>query len=370
MAKTKKTESETELKRIGSYFLEETELQLISSGCTVYDMILGGGYPLGRVSNNVGDKSSNKCIKNAYILPKDKSITSIDKVGKELPDGYSDYKKDLCIENNTYDFTSKFWKEKVEKTIKIKTKHGYSIEGTYDHPIVVWNNDCTMSFKKLKDIKLGDIAIIVKGINSFPLENAKIVNIYKKSKYAQNTKEVLFPERLNTELATLLGYFVADGDFKEHSLRLSNAKNFFREEVEEALVSLGVSLSNKDTDIHSIQLATLFKNLFHNPEKFTARYKFVPECILESTKEIQKVFIRSLLDCDGALNSNSIHYYTTSEKLAQQIHLMLLNFGIISTHTVKKGSYIKNIYYDHDYHIISMYAEDAQLYAKEIGTKK
>ena len=55
MAKTKKTESETELKRIGSYFLEETELQLISSGCTVYDMILGGGYPLGRVSNNVGE---------------------------------------------------------------------------------------------------------------------------------------------------------------------------------------------------------------------------------------------------------------------------------------------------------------------------
>lgn len=43
-----------------SYFEEESEIQFLSSGCTLLDCILGGGYPLGRITNLVGDKSTNK----------------------------------------------------------------------------------------------------------------------------------------------------------------------------------------------------------------------------------------------------------------------------------------------------------------------
>jgi recombination protein RecA len=43
-----------------SYFEEELDTQFLPSGCTLLDCILGGGYPLGRVVNLVGDKSSNK----------------------------------------------------------------------------------------------------------------------------------------------------------------------------------------------------------------------------------------------------------------------------------------------------------------------
>ena len=35
-------------------------LQFFSSGCTPLDLVLGGGYPLGRISNIVGDKSTAK----------------------------------------------------------------------------------------------------------------------------------------------------------------------------------------------------------------------------------------------------------------------------------------------------------------------
>jgi len=41
---------------------EVQALQFFSSGCTPLDLVLGGGYPLGRISNIVGDKSSGKTL--------------------------------------------------------------------------------------------------------------------------------------------------------------------------------------------------------------------------------------------------------------------------------------------------------------------
>lgn len=45
----------------GNYFTDEkTNLKFVSSGCTLLDCALGGGYVLGRVTNIVGDKSTAK----------------------------------------------------------------------------------------------------------------------------------------------------------------------------------------------------------------------------------------------------------------------------------------------------------------------
>ena len=44
-----------------SYFTEDKEAyQFVSSGCAVLDCVLGGGYPLGRMANIIGDKSTAK----------------------------------------------------------------------------------------------------------------------------------------------------------------------------------------------------------------------------------------------------------------------------------------------------------------------
>lgn len=55
----KKVKEETE-EKIGFYFLKEKPLDFISSGCTLLDLVLGGGFPLRRIANVIGDTSSNK----------------------------------------------------------------------------------------------------------------------------------------------------------------------------------------------------------------------------------------------------------------------------------------------------------------------
>jgi recombination protein RecA len=61
MERKKRTKKKEE--QVGNYFTTSTsELEFISSGCTLLDLVLGGGWPKGRVGNIVGDKSTGKTL--------------------------------------------------------------------------------------------------------------------------------------------------------------------------------------------------------------------------------------------------------------------------------------------------------------------
>lgn len=52
-----------ELPKKGSYFIsQDKDVELYTSGCSLLDQVLGGGYPVGRMTNIVGDKSSGKTL--------------------------------------------------------------------------------------------------------------------------------------------------------------------------------------------------------------------------------------------------------------------------------------------------------------------
>jgi recombination protein RecA len=46
----------------GLYFEAPKKLEFISSGSTLLDLVMGGGYPVGRITNIVGDRSSGKSL--------------------------------------------------------------------------------------------------------------------------------------------------------------------------------------------------------------------------------------------------------------------------------------------------------------------
>jgi RecA/RadA recombinase len=46
----------------GRYFEPQAPLEFISSGCRLLDCVLGGGWPLSRISNIIGDKSTGKTL--------------------------------------------------------------------------------------------------------------------------------------------------------------------------------------------------------------------------------------------------------------------------------------------------------------------
>jgi recombination protein RecA len=52
----------TQSERLGNYFFKEKAVDFIASGCVLLDNVMGGGYPVGRVVNIVGDKSTGKTL--------------------------------------------------------------------------------------------------------------------------------------------------------------------------------------------------------------------------------------------------------------------------------------------------------------------
>jgi recombination protein RecA len=68
-----------------SYFASGAEkkgINFLSTGCAIMDEVLGGGYPLGRVTNIVGDRSTGKTLL---------AIEACANFKKQFPDGYIRY---------------------------------------------------------------------------------------------------------------------------------------------------------------------------------------------------------------------------------------------------------------------------------------
>lgn len=341
--------------------------RFINSGCELLNCVLGGGWALGRISNVVGDKSSGKCVKNAYLSIPDKGLVKIDDIGKNMPETTFPYKENLGVMYSNEVTTSHFYKEKVSKTIKIKTRHGYEIEGTLDHPILIQGKENVPSFISLKDIKKGDFTIIVKGGNFFG-EKQKMKPFIAERRF-QSEKEVKFPEYISPEIGSALGFVVADGGFHSNTTSISNSKVWYHKKATEVFESMGLSL-NKGFGVSSSILTKTLKAICGNPEHFTARFKYIPQPILSSPKDVQVAFLRALIDCDGYFSGNGLSYYTASEVLANQVHLVLLNLGIISSHRTSSNPKVNGKVYEHTYHSISIYAHDLKKYAEIVGSDR
>jgi RecA/RadA recombinase/intein/homing endonuclease len=347
----KKNEEDTEERE--NYFLRKDKpIKFIDSGCTLLNKVLGGGWAIGRISNVVGDSASGKCVKDGYILNND-GMTILDKKLENYPEGISELKQNLSIDKNSKVTSTHSYKEKVNKTYKITTRHGFEIECTPNHPILIFNENCEEEMIKAKDLKINNIAIIAKETNSFGSN-----------------------DEVDENLAFLLGCLVANGQNpKFGSIVVSTYKSYLQEKLYKIGKDLGfnpyikkdkVAIYNKEFSFY------IWEEFFDKKENFTARYKFVPKQILESPKHIQICFLRGLIDCDSSYDKKKscLEYSTASEVLSKQIHLMLLNLGVLSNRSYDDGAYIGSKFYDHKYWTIYFGGKYLNKYAEIVGSDK
>lgn len=78
------------------------------------------------------------------------------------------------------------------------------------------------------------------------------------------------------------------------------------------------------------------------------KYKFIPEEYMNGSIEQRKELLMGLMDSDGSIcKNNKMHYYTTSEKLARDIQMLVYSLGghaII--HSYDRTNESKSIEYD------------------------
>lgn len=316
-----------------------------------------------------------KCVRSGTMIFTEDGIKEIDEFF-----GYIKPKKEFYIKNkinllNRYgdletSHTGVY--SGYQSTKEIITEEGYEIGVTPNHPLLVMRNG-KLEWVEADKILVGDYIPISRGNNAWGSNTKLSVNVEKtinKLNKSIVSKERILknkcnaPKELTKELALIMGYLIGDGGLTlETSISLTNIdediirnfKNFM-----ENVMQVEVSKSDITYSVYGYYIREYFNQIGLDYSK--SNEKRVPKQILSAPKEIVAAFIRGLFDTDGGLSNSYIQYSTASKKLSEEIQVILLNFGIVSTRTKSYNKKFKT----HSYRI-NIYGKNMDLYLNEIG---
>ena len=324
---------------------------------------------------SVFPRGYGKCVSGDTLIFTDEGIKEI---GEYF--NYLKIKKEFYIFNNINLLNGTGGLEKSTKGIYsgylptkiITTEEGYCLEGTYNHPILVMQENGQIVFKKIEEIKIGDYVAISRNNNIWGnktnIDYKQKIEEWLKTLSKQSYSHLMIrdlPNHIDENIALVLGYLIGDGCLTlENRIMFSNKdkdiinnyisimKNKFNVEV------IKCKGDNCDYNIYDKYLRKYFEFLgLENVNSFDKR---VPKIIMSSPKNIVAKFLQGLFDTDGTVNNVSVSLCTTSEKMAHEVQILLLNFGII-TRKVKR--YSKNSFH----YLIYIYGENIDKFYNEIG---
>jgi DNA gyrase subunit A len=249
---------------------------------------------------------------------------------------------------------SKLFHSGEHPTLRVRTREGYEVAGTHNHPLL-----CLVSlagvpmllWKLLEEIEPGDRVALAR---------------------ATRPVEPDLGDR-DRKTATLLGAFVAEGFVSEKRAGFNNIDaDFFatvldaydevvggpRYAYERTIVS-GSRLHELDIqDVRGLEASPLAEL---SGRKSAA--KVVPDRVWRESQAFKRVFLQALFTGDGSSSllprkTIQISYSTCSEQLAKDVQLLLLEFGVVS----RLCRYAKG-----EVKIVITNRRDARLFARNVG---
>jgi len=319
----------------------------------------------------LGPTGVGKCVAQDTILFTKEGMLPIEKfIPKNLKEDKTSSLKLELYGKDGPEFTSQFYNGGVKPTLKIRTVLGYEVEGTLIHPILTVNQNGDFIFKKLSELKKGDYVVIQRNQQYFG-NNKKIKFNFERANWDYCSQPIKIPKILTKELAKLLGYLVGEAcTVYRKTTRFSNLKKFIIEDVKNILKdSFGLNLTQYKTDkpqdfwVHSVWLRQFLEKIGVNYGK--SGFKEIPETILQAQKELIAEYLRGYFEAEGSpilSDPQRIEVTTASKKMAKQLHILLLNFGIVSNLREIFNKKVKKFYYR-----IEIFGENIDIFTKEIG---
>lgn len=204
------------------------------------------------------------------------------------------------------------------KTKRITSNMGFSVEGTYEHPLLTINSDGNLEFKKCSDIQLGDYICLSKGDNLF----------------GDNTQ-------ISLGLSYCIGVLLGDGLIRHRYIKLTNAdmeiinlytllmSKEFNIEKDKIKVHPYKDENCYNVDIYSVYITSRLKECGMSLTS-VASTKKIPQSIMTAPRDVVIQCLKGLFDTDGSCGNRGIEYVTKSKEMGRQVHILLANLGIIS----------------------------------------
>jgi stage III sporulation protein SpoIIIAA/intein/homing endonuclease len=258
----------------------------------------------------------------------------------------------------------------LSETLRVTTRQGFALEGTPEHPILALDKQGELVFRRLDELKISDYLAIQRGQQSFGIATQLPSFEFAPRINALDSK---LPSELTEELGRFLGYLVAEG-----TLSFDNQVSFCYTdpEIQADMTYLTESLfglrlrqhvyhgewNGKDFRIFGVKFRRYLAHL--GLTLGLAADKRIPPCILTAPKSIVTAFLQALFEGDGSAHSNPgrVEIASASRMLLSQLHILLLNYGIVANLRAKR-----NTKYDRDYYYLTLIGENVARFAQEIG---
>lgn len=239
------------------------------------------------------------------------------------------------LEATTALVESTFHKEH-EVTFTVKTPHG-KIISSGEHMFYTYRNG-VLEWKKAKDLDNEDYLIRLSLLPHHG-EYQRIPKL-RKNKPGKQCGIVL-PSTLTEEFAQILGYFAGDGCLitfdRPEGMQFtdkdrSNLEVYLRM-LQELFPSHHPSIKIRERQRLHFSCTLLSEYLKENFPQILVRSRLrsIPQIIQRSPNSVIACFLRGLFDAEGHVAKHQIVFVTTSKDFADQVPLLLLRFGILSS---------------------------------------
>lgn len=237
------------------------------------------------------------------------------------------------------------WIESGEKEVfRLRLGYGYEVRGSAEHPVLTDGG-----WVRLGDLRKGQrVAIRQPDLWATEYVEVPIARVPKRS----NGKMCTPPAKVDERMGRLFGYLVAEGHFDHHELTVTAHVDEVTCDETVGLVRdlFGVEPSweytkgkGRTVGWQNTHLMLVLAELGLLPIVRAAQ-KEVPWSILQSPRSVVQEFLRGYFYGDGCVTSpdakdRNVNVVTASAELARQVHLLLLNLGIVA----QRSSYMASV---------------------------
>lgn len=262
---------------------------------------------------------------------------------------------------------SHFYNAGRSKCQKILTEAGFELIATLDHRLDILDEDGYVWTKPVSEIKPGDCLLIQRQIRQFGREKQEhFINFH-----GTLEPEIVIPRYLRKRLALALALIISGGFIEEQTLTLTLPQ---RELIEMVASGLKHYMKAKSIitpveeagetwyqlTVHSAKVCEFIRQLYR---KDVFDYYF-PTILLTMDESTTKEMLQLLYE--GAIYDTQNQYLNLecrTERMATQIQLLLLNFGIVAQKVEVNGEYDLHLA-GHQLHTfkdeIGMYLEESK----------
>ncbi|WP_435206164.1 intein-containing DNA gyrase subunit A [Micromonospora sp. bgisy143] len=318
-------------------------------------------YPLVDGNGNFGSPGNDPAaamryclIGNVRIRTAEGSVRIADVVADAAPSSETDI--DLKVRDRNGDLVraSKFFHSGEHPTLRLRTREGYELTGTHNHPVLCLVDLAgvpTLLWKLLAEIAPGDRVVLQRSVPD----------------------EIGYPMLEHVEAAVLAGAFVSEGWVSPNRAGFNNVdREFFirvlaaydlavggPRYVSERAIASGSTLHELDVQ----DLTALRASFLGELVGARSAAKFVPEFVWQGPAAVKRAFLQALFEGDGSSsllprNTIQISYSTRSERLATEVQQLLLEFGVVSRQTRYDDGEIK---------VVVTNRRDARIFAAHVG---